>query len=43
MPGTPVIFKSVHVIKFSELDPIHQLRTAVYAGYYADHRMDGLQ
>jgi acyl-CoA thioester hydrolase len=43
MPRTPVVFKSEHIIKFSELDPYNHLRTAVYAGYYVDHRMDGLR
>jgi acyl-CoA thioester hydrolase len=40
---TPVIFKSRHIIKFSELDPYNHLRTAVYSAYYVDHRMDGLR
>ena len=43
MPRTPVVFKTTHTIKFSELDPYNHLRTAVYAGYYVDHRMDGLR
>lgn len=43
MPKTPVIFKSKHIIKFSELDPYNHLRTAVYASYYVDHRMEGLR
>ena len=40
---TPVIFKSTHRIKFSELDPYNHLHTAAYSGYYVDHRMDGLR
>jgi len=43
MARTPVIFKSTHRVKFSELDPYNHLRTAVYPGYYVDHRMDGLR
>ena len=43
MPKTPVIFRSTHRINFSELDPYNHLRTAVYAGYYVDHRMTGLR
>jgi acyl-CoA thioester hydrolase len=40
---TPVTFKTTHRINFSELDPYNHLRTAVYAGYYVDHRMIGLR
>ena len=43
MPKMPVVFKSKHKIKFSELDPYNHLRTAAYTGYYVDHRMDGLR
>ena len=43
MPKTPLVYKSTHRIKFSELDPYNHLRTAVYSGYYVDHRMDGLR
>jgi acyl-CoA thioester hydrolase len=43
MPKIPIVFKSTHTIKFSELDPYNHLRTAVYAGYYVDHRMEGLR
>ena len=43
MSKTPVIYKSMHRIKFSELDPYNHLRTEVYAGYYVDHRTDGLR
>ena len=43
MSKTPVIYKSMHRIKFSELDPYNHLRTEVYAGYYIDHRTDGLR
>ena len=43
MPKTPVVFKTTHTINFSELDPYNHLRTAVYAGYFVDHRMIGLR
>ncbi len=43
MSNLPVIYKSMHRIKFSELDPYNHLRTEVYAGYYVDHRTDGLR
>jgi len=39
----PVVFTTTHRVKFSELDPYNHLRTAVYAGYYVDHRMEGLR
>ena len=43
MTTTPVIFRSTHRVKFSELDPYNHLHTAAYSGYYVDHRMDGLR
>jgi acyl-CoA thioester hydrolase len=43
MMQTPVIFKSTHTIKFSDLDPYNHARTAVYSAYFVDHRMDGLR
>ncbi len=43
MAKTPVVFKTAHRIKFSELDPYNHMRTAVYSGYYVDHRMTGLR
>jgi acyl-CoA thioester hydrolase len=30
-------------VKFSDLDPYNHLHTAVYSGYYVDHRMNGLR
>ncbi len=39
----PVVYKTTHTVKFSELDPYNHMRTAVYAGYYIDHRMEGLR
>ena len=43
MPRTPVIYESIHRIKFSELDPYNHLRTELYASFYVDHRTDGLR
>jgi len=43
MAPTPVIFKSTHRVKFSDLDPYNHLRTALYSSYYVDHRMEGLR
>ena len=43
MMKKPVVYKSTHRIKFSELDPYNHLRTAVYSAYYVDHRMNGLR
>jgi acyl-CoA thioester hydrolase len=36
MSKTPVVYESAHRIKFSELDPYNDMRTAVYAAYYVD-------
>jgi acyl-CoA thioester hydrolase len=43
MTKRPIVFETTHRIKFSELDPYNHLRTAVYSGYYVDHRMEGLR
>ncbi len=43
MSKTPVIYKSTHRINFSDLDPYNHMRTAAYAAYYVDHRMNGLR
>jgi acyl-CoA thioester hydrolase len=43
MLKTPVVYKTRHQIKFSDLDPYHHVRTAVYSAYYVDHRIDGLR
>jgi acyl-CoA thioester hydrolase len=43
MAKTPVVYRSTHRIKFSDLDPYNHLRTAVYSAYFVDHRMDGLR
>ena len=43
MSRTPIVYKSTHRIKFSDLDPYNHMRTALYSAYYVDHRMDGLR
>ena len=43
MPKRPVVFRSTHVVKFSDLDPYDHMRTAAYPAYFIDHRMDGLR
>ena len=43
MSKKAVVYKSKHRIKFSDLDPYHHMRTAVYSAYYVDHRMDSLR
>jgi acyl-CoA thioester hydrolase len=40
---TPIVFKSTHRIRFSDLDPYNHVSTAKYAAYYVDHRMQGLR
>jgi acyl-CoA thioester hydrolase len=43
MSKTPIVYKSTHRVKFSDLDPYNHMRTAAYSAYYVDHRMDGLR
>lgn len=43
MSKSPVVFKTTHRIKFSDLDPYDHMRTAAYGAYYVDHRMEGLR
>jgi acyl-CoA thioester hydrolase len=43
MAKSPIVFKSTHRIRFSDLDPYNHVSTANYATYYADHRMRGLR
>jgi acyl-CoA thioester hydrolase len=43
MPRTPLVFRSTHRIKFSDLDPYNHMSTARYASYFVDHRMEGLR
>jgi acyl-CoA thioester hydrolase len=43
MTRTPVIFKTTHRVKFSDLDPYNHMRTALYSAYFVDHRLEGLR
>ena len=43
MPKAPIVSKSTHRIKFSELDPYEHVNTGHYATYYVDHRMEALR
>ncbi len=43
MAKTPIVFRSSHRIRFSELDPYNHVSTANYATYFVDHRMQGLR
>src|SRR4030095_8766815 len=42
MSQTPIVYKTTHRIKFSELDPYNHVSTGTYATYFTDHRMEGL-
>ena len=43
MGKIPVVFKTTHRVKFSELDPYNHVGTGRYATYFVDHRMEGLR
>ena len=43
MKKAPIVFRTTHHIKFSELDPYNHVGTGRYATYYVDHRMEGLR
>jgi acyl-CoA thioester hydrolase len=43
MSKAPIVFRTTHRVKFSELDPYNHVSTGRYATYYADHRMEGLR
>jgi len=43
MTHTPIVYKTAHRIKFSELDPYNHVSTGNYATYFTDHRMEGLR
>ena len=43
MSKAPIVYRSTHRIKFSELDPYDHVNTGQYATYYVDHRMEGLR
>jgi acyl-CoA thioester hydrolase len=38
----PIVYKTSHRIRFSDLDPYDHVSTANYATYFVDHRMAGL-
>jgi acyl-CoA thioester hydrolase len=40
---TPIVFKTSHRIRFSDLDLYNHVSTGKYAAYYVDHRMQGLR
>jgi acyl-CoA thioester hydrolase len=42
MPA-PLVFRTQHRIRFSDLDPYNHMSTARYADYYVDHRMQGVR
>jgi acyl-CoA thioester hydrolase len=39
----PIVFKTTHRIRFSDLDLYQHLTSAKYAAYYVDHRMQGVR
>ena len=43
MAKRPIVFRSVHRIQFSDLDPYNHMGTGKYATYFVDHRMEGLR
>ena len=43
MSNVPIVYRTTHRIKFSELDPYDHVGTGKYATYYVDHRMEGLR
>lgn len=43
MAKTPIVFKTTHRVRFSELDPYNHVSTGEYATYFVDHRMEGLR
>jgi acyl-CoA thioester hydrolase len=43
MARTPIVFRTTHRVRFSELDPYNHVGTGQYATYFVDHRMEGLR
>ena len=43
MMPAPIVYKTTHRVKFSELDPYNHVSTGNYATYFTDHRMEGLR
>ena len=42
MPA-PLVFRTTHRIRFSDVDAYQHMSTAKYATYYVDHRMAGVR
>ena len=40
---TPIVFRTTHQLRFSDLDPYNHMTTGRYATYFVDHRMEGLR
>lgn len=43
MSRAPIVYRTTHRVKFSELDPYNHVGTGQYATYFTDHRMEGLR
>jgi len=43
MATTPAVYRTTHRVRFSDLDPYGHMRTAAYAAYFVDHRMDAVR
>jgi len=39
----PIVYKTVHQIRFAQLDPYQHMGTEHYGGYFVEHRMIGLR
>jgi acyl-CoA thioester hydrolase len=43
MSTSPIVFRTTHRVRFSELDPYQHVSTGEYARYFVDHRMMGVR
>ncbi|HEY5448670.1 MAG TPA: hypothetical protein VIQ54_07950, partial [Polyangia bacterium] len=43
MPRVPIVFKTTHRIRFSDLDLYNHVTTGQYGTYYVDHRLEGVR
>lgn len=43
MAKKPIIFKTNHIPKYYEIDPLGHLSTVHYPRYYIDHRLEGMR
>jgi len=43
MPPAPLVFKTTHRIRFSDLDLYNHVTTGQYGAYYVDHRLEGVR